>query len=196
MRTRDISFLICAIAICGCTGPHIIVQSPTELQDIVGGGHYPWVLVSISVTGARPQAVCLEEVDFMAALIAEHRLDGDCDATYWQSVSNVVQAGATSGFRFSSPKALEHIPPPCPPATLRAMRRALSAYSDEQLLRHDFSKEPLPLSLKRSDSELDRRVFAQVLIERNLRPFMGCSDGVFHIQKAKTGSTRLLHATR
>lgn len=179
---KFLPFLV-VITLIGCISSRPFVQSETELQDIMGGGGYPWVLVSIRFAQEPPQVVCMEETEFTYALITEHDLQ---DEGYLQSMSNIVSKGTSSDFVFTKPDAWTNMPPPCAPASLRAMRKALQTISDEELLQHDFDKAALVLPLiKDSENEDTERAFAQVVIERGLRPFIGCFSGTLHIEKAK-----------
>lgn len=189
MKKMKRTFALLAVVVataCGCTTPHCAVQSEAELQDIVGHGSYPWVLVQVSVTGTPPEVVCMQDDRLLLSLLVEHELNGKTDDVLWQTVSNAIHVGATSGFRFTKPEVRDLIPKPCSPEALDYMRKSLSAYSNRQLLKHDFASTPLDLDIHLHDTpEENRRVFAQVLIERGLRPFRGCFDGVLYIRKAK-----------
>jgi hypothetical protein len=172
--------MLVVLVLTGCMSNRPLVQSETELQDIMGGGGYPWVLVSIRFAQEPPQVVCMEEPELTYALMTEHDLQDE------ESMRNIISEGASSDFVFTKPEAWTNMPPPCAPASLHAMRKALQPISDDILLQHDFAETALELPLLVvTEGEDTQRAFAQVLIERGLRPYIGCSSGTLHIEKAK-----------
>jgi len=174
-----------AILLAGCSTPQQPpVQPVAEILDFIGETTQHWVLARVIRNSAPPEIICVDEASFSLALIVEHELDGTPDLP--QAISNLVVVGVASGFRFTKQEALECIPPPCSSELLGVMRQALSGYLDEDLTSHDFLASPLDLpGYRMTDSNEDERIFAQALIERGLRPYIGCFSGQFGIRKAK-----------
>lgn len=145
--------------------------------------HHDWVLVTVRTPERPPQVICMTDSALESAIVAEHSLT---NGPFWQSVSNIVSVGSQSGFLFKNPTAVAELPPPCDPGHLEAMRKALSSFTNEELVKHDFSAGPLEVSPPPGFSdEVDDRILSQVMIERGLRPFLECFSGCFTLRYSK-----------
>jgi len=180
-----VAVLSCALCV-GCRSPRAAVQGAESLFHSISVSHHDWVLVRVIFPGDAPKTVCMTDNELERAIMIENGLE---DEAYWQSLSNALHVGVSAGFRFEKPEVQEIIPPPCDNESLSEMREALSAYSDEELINHDFSAAPLELALPEG-VEFDERVLPQALLERGLRPFLACFSGAFSIERQRGGTTR------